>query len=116
MNDLSVEITDLGRESDFDNLSRGERNRVILALNFSFRDVFETLFQSSNLVFVDELLDNGLDPAGVELALDLLKHMNMALNKSVFLVSHRDDVVGAVDSTLKVIKENGYTRYENEND
>ncbi len=116
MNDLSVEITDLGRESDFDNLSRGERNRVILALNFSFRDVFETLFQSSNLVFVDELLDNGLDPAGVELALDLLKHMNMTLNKSVFLVSHRDDVVGAVDSTLKVIKENGYTRYENENE
>lgn len=116
MNDLSVEITDLGRESDFDNLSRGERNRVILALNFSFRDVFETLFQSSNLVFVDELLDNGLDPAGVELALDLLKHMSMALNKSVFLVSHRDDVVGAVDSTLKVIKENGYTRYENENE
>ena len=116
MNDLSVEITDRGRESDFDNLSRGERTRLILALNFSFRDVFETLFQSSNLVFVDELLDNGLDPAGVELALDLLKHMNMTLNKSVFLVSHRDDVVGAVDSTLKVIKENGYTRYENENE
>ncbi|MFN9954253.1 MAG: hypothetical protein ACK55I_14245, partial [bacterium] len=30
LNDLSVEITELGRELDFDNLSRGERNRLIL--------------------------------------------------------------------------------------
>ena len=32
MNDLSVEIQELGRDLDFDNLSRGERNRLILSL------------------------------------------------------------------------------------
>ena len=31
--DLTVEITELGRELDFDNLSRGERNRLILGLS-----------------------------------------------------------------------------------
>ena len=41
--DLAVEITELGRELDFDNLSRGERNRLILGLSWSFRDVFETM-------------------------------------------------------------------------
>jgi len=30
--DLTVEITELGRDLDFDNLSRGERNRLILCL------------------------------------------------------------------------------------
>ena len=32
-NDLSVEITYLGQDLDFDNLSRGERNRLILSLS-----------------------------------------------------------------------------------
>ena len=31
-NDLSVEIQELGRDLDFDNLSRGERNRLILSM------------------------------------------------------------------------------------
>ena len=31
-NDLNVEITQLGQDLDFDNLSRGERNRLILSL------------------------------------------------------------------------------------
>ena len=44
-NDLSIEITELGRDLDFDNLSRGERNRLILALSWSFRDVWENLYQ-----------------------------------------------------------------------
>ena len=38
-NDLTVEITQLGQELDFDNLSRGERNRLILSLSWAFRDV-----------------------------------------------------------------------------
>ena len=39
-NDLTVEITELGRDLDFDNLSRGERNRLILSLSWAFRDVW----------------------------------------------------------------------------
>jgi len=38
-NDLTVNITELGRELDFDNLSRGERNRLILSLSWAFRDM-----------------------------------------------------------------------------
>jgi hypothetical protein len=43
MNDLSVNIEELGRELDFDNLSRGERTRLILSMSWAFRDVFESL-------------------------------------------------------------------------
>lgn len=112
-NDLSVEITQLGQDLDFHNLSRGEMNRVILAVSWAFRDVWEGLYQSINLLFIDELLDNGTDASGVENALSLLKKMTRERNKNVYLISHRDDLAGRVDNILKVTKENGFTSYEN---
>jgi len=110
-NDLTVLITQLGQDLDFDNLSRGERNRLILGLSFAFRDVWESLYQNINLLFVDELIDNGLDAAGVEGALAVLKKMARERKKNIFLISHKDELIGRVNNVLKVIKENGYTSY-----
>jgi DNA repair exonuclease SbcCD ATPase subunit len=112
VNDLSVEITDLGRPLDFDNCSRGERTRIILGLSFAFRDVWESLYASCNLLFIDELVDNGLDTIGVENSIKLLKDMSRRRNKSVFLVSHRDELTSRVGSVLKVVKDGGFTSYE----
>jgi hypothetical protein len=58
-NDLSVSIEELGRELDFDNLSRGERNRLILSMSWAFRDVWESLYQPINILFIDEMIDSG---------------------------------------------------------
>ena len=113
-NDLSVLITQLGQDLDFDNLSRGERNRLILGLSWAFRDVWESLYQSINLLFVDELIDNGLDASGVEGALAVLKKMSRERKKNIFLISHRDELMGRVNNVLKVIKENGFTSYAND--
>jgi DNA repair exonuclease SbcCD ATPase subunit len=110
-NDLSVSITELGRDLDFDNLSRGERNRLILSLSWSFRDVWESLYQPINLLFIDELVDSGLDSSGVENSLAILKKMSRESNKSIWLVSHKDELIGRVNNTLKVVKENGFTAY-----
>jgi DNA repair exonuclease SbcCD ATPase subunit len=108
---LSVEITELGRDLDFDSLSRGERNRVILSLSFAFRDVWETLYSPVNLIFVDELMDSGMDAAGVENGLAILKDFSRKRSKSVWLVSHRDELVSRVSSILRVVKQNGYTSF-----
>ena len=110
-NDLTVSIEELGRELDFDNLSRGERNRLILSMSWAFRYVFESLYQPINLLFIDEMIDNGLDTAGVENALALLKQMSRERQKSIWLVSHRDELAGRVENILKVVKENGFTSY-----
>ena len=110
-NDLTVSIEELGRELDFDNLSRGERNRLILSMSWAFRDVFESLYQPINLLFIDEMIDNGLDTSGVENALALLKQMSRERHKSIWLVSHRDELAGRVENILRVVKENGYTSY-----
>ena len=113
-NDLTVLITQLGQDLDFDNLSRGERNRLILSLSWAFRDVWESLYQQVNLLFVDELVDNGLDAAGVEGALAVLKKMARERKKNIFLISHKDELIGRVNNVLKVIKENGFTSYAND--
>ena len=115
-NDLTVSIEELGRELDFDNLSRGERNRLILSMSWAFRDVWESLYSPINLLFIDELIDNGLDTQGVENALALLKKMSRERHKSIWLVSHRDELAGRVENILKVIKENGFTSYNTDID
>jgi DNA repair exonuclease SbcCD ATPase subunit len=113
-NDLSVIITQLGQDLDFDNLSRGERNRLILSLSWAFRDVWENLYQAINLLFIDELVDSGMDASGVESSIAVLKKMTRERNKNVFLISHRDDLTSRVNHVLKVIKENGFTSYSND--
>jgi len=115
-NDLNVQITQLGQDLDFDNLSRGERNRLILGLSFAFRDVWESLYQNINLLFIDELIDSGMDTAGVENSLSVLKKIGRERDKNIFLISHKDELIGRVNHILKVIKENGFTSYANDID
>ena len=113
-NDLSVDITEYGRDLDFDNLSRGERNRLILGMSWAFRDIYESLNQPMNLMCIDELVDSGMDTTGVENALAVLKKMGRESNKNVFLISHKEELQGRVNNVLYVIKEGGFTSYSND--
>jgi DNA repair exonuclease SbcCD ATPase subunit len=115
-NDLTVSIEELGRELDFDNLSRGERNRLILSMSWAFRDVWESLYEPINVLFIDEMIDNGMDTQGVENALALLKKMSRDRHKSIWLVSHKDELASRVENILKVVKENGFTSYNTDVD
>lgn len=109
--DLTVEITELGRDLDFDNLSRGERNRLILGLSWSFRDVFESMNTPINFMAIDELIDSGMDTNGVDASLSVLKKIERERGKNIFLISHRDELVGRVNTILQVIKEGGFTTF-----
>jgi DNA repair exonuclease SbcCD ATPase subunit len=112
--DLTVSIIQLGQDLDFDNLSRGERNRLILGLSWAFRDVFESMNHPINLICIDELVDSGMDTVGVESALGVLKKMERDREKNILLISHRDELVGRVNSVLQVTKENGFTTFNTE--
>ena len=112
--DLGVEITEYGRDLDFDNLSRGERNRLILGMSWAFRDIYESLNQPMNLMCIDELVDSGMDTTGVENALAVLKKMGRESKKNVFLISHKEELQGRVNNVLYVVKEGGFTSYSND--
>jgi len=109
--DLGVEITEYGRDLDFDNLSRGERNRLILGLSWAFRDIYESLNRPMNLMCIDELVDSGMDSMGVENALAVLKKMHREQGKNIMLISHKEELVGRVNNVLTVVKEGGFTMY-----
>jgi DNA repair exonuclease SbcCD ATPase subunit len=111
-NDLTVQIEELGRELNFGNLSRGESTRVILSLSLAFRDVYESLYFPINLLMIDELVDVGLDSSGAESALSILKRLSRDTNKSIWLISHREEFSSRVNRIFKVIKENGFTEWK----
>lgn len=113
-NDLSVLITEHGRDLDYGNLSRGEGTRLILSLSLAFRDVYESINHPISLLFIDELIDSGLDTAGVESALRVLKKISRDQHRNIFLISHRDELQGRVDNVLRVIKSNGFTSFDEE--
>jgi DNA repair exonuclease SbcCD ATPase subunit len=110
-NDLSVTIEELGRDLDFDNCSRGEATRIIISLSLAFRDVYESLYQPINLLMIDEILDGGLDPNGVENAMGILKRMARDTFKGIWLISHRDELTSRVGNILRVVKSGGFTSW-----
>jgi DNA repair exonuclease SbcCD ATPase subunit len=110
-NDLTVTIEELGRDLDVGNLSRGESTRLILALSLAFRDVYESLYEPINLLMIDELVDSGLDSSGADSALSILKRMARDTDKSIWLISHREEFSSRVSNIFKVVKENGYTSW-----
>jgi hypothetical protein len=55
-----------------------------------------------------------MDTAGVEGSLAVIKKMGREREKNVFLISHKDELIGRVNHVLKVIKENGFTSYSND--
>ena len=112
LNDLSVDINLNGQSYDFKQLSRGERTRVIIALNLAFRDTYESLYQGINILLVDELLDNGLDSGGIECSWHMLQDLSAVRGKNIFVVSHREELVNRASSILRVVKEDSFSTME----
>jgi DNA repair exonuclease SbcCD ATPase subunit len=111
---LSITIMLYHEEFDYGNLSKGERTRLRVALNFAFQDVFEFMNYSINLLAVDELIDSGICPRGAENAVTALRMTSASKNKRVFLITHRDDIAARVDDVMTVIKENNISRIEHD--
>jgi ABC-type glutathione transport system ATPase component len=110
-NDLSVDITKLGKEYDYDQLSSGQAKRLILALSWAFRDVWESTNQNVNLLMIDELIDSGLDAHGTDAAVELLRTMAREKQKNIFLISHKEGLEEKVDDVLLVQMENSFTSF-----
>jgi DNA repair exonuclease SbcCD ATPase subunit len=111
MPDLTVEIALAGRDRDFEQFSRGEMNRVALATSWAFRDLWENMNGSINLLCCDEVLDQGTDGAGVEAAVAILTRMAQERRKNVFLISHREALKTRIDRVLIAQKLDNFTTF-----
>ena len=52
-----------------------------------------------------------MDTQGVESSMAILKKMTRERHKNVFLISHKDELTGRVNSIMNVTKENGFTSF-----
>lgn len=107
--DMTIDIGLYQEEYDYGNLSKGERTRLTLALNFAFQDLFEFLYYKINTLVVDELLDNGICARGAENGMKILNAMSNEKQKRVLLITHRDDIASRVDDVIRVRKEHGFS-------
>jgi len=91
-NELGMEITDFNENFDWGNLSRGQRQRVTIALNLAFQDLFEATNHPLSLLMIDELVDSGICSRGAERALEAFQETCDGKDKRVFLITHRQDI------------------------
>lgn len=106
-NDMSITISKMGVEYGY--ISSGEEGRVSMALTFAFRDVWESLNNCNvNLWFFDEVIDRlGLDDAGVDLLVDMIKSKK---DKNVLMVTHNGRLINQTNNIIKLVKENDFTK------
>lgn len=107
--DMTATFTDRGTDLTFFNLSAGQRLRAWLGTNMAFREIFELINYRINLFFVDEVLDKGMSARGAEVAHNVLSEM-VREDKSIFLITHRQELVDMADHVLAVNMQNGLTQ------
>lgn len=75
----------------FASFSEGEKLRITLSILFTWRAVSKIRNSvSTNLLFMDEVLDGSSDSEGVEALIDILHKLNTKDN--IFVISHRGDL------------------------
>ncbi len=109
--DMSCTVAEYGRELDFGNLSAGEKKRVNTSLALAFRDVMHHLHAKTNLLLIDEL-DGALDNSGIDCIVKVLKEKSRDEQMTIYVISHHPAIAGRLDRTIKIVKEQGFSRID----
>ena len=94
----------------YDSFSEGEKQRIDLALLFTWRQIAKMKNSiSTNLLVLDETFDSSLDEAGIE---NLLKIIHtLGEDTSVFIISHkREELDGKFDSKIEFYKDKNFSK------
>lgn len=94
----------------YDSFSEGEKQRIDLALLFTWRQIAKMKNSvSTNLLILDETFDSSLDDAGVENLLKILYTLDD--NTNVFIISHKGEILdGKFDSKIEFKKERNFSQ------
>jgi DNA repair exonuclease SbcCD ATPase subunit len=106
---MMAEISRLGRSLQFSNLSNGQKSRVNLALTLCFRDVLMKMHSPINICVLDEALDVGLDSAGIQAAISMLKKKAYDEGTTIFVITHRDEPVMSFNNVLHITMEGDFS-------
>ena len=114
--DFNESILSRYRDSfTYDSFSAGERNRIDLALLFTWRSIAEIKNSiHTNLLIFDEIFDGSLDSDGIDNFLKILETASKDAN--IFIISHKIDSTSDIfDRALKIEKSNDFSYLEEVN-
>jgi energy-coupling factor transporter ATP-binding protein EcfA2 len=97
-------------EFTYDSFSEGEKQRIDLALLFTWRQIAKMKNSiSTNLLILDETFDSSLDVDGVENLLKILSTLTDDTN--VFVISHKGDILdGKFRSKIEFVKDKNFSK------
>jgi len=97
-------------EFTYDSFSEGEKQRIDLALLFTWRQIAKMKNSvSTNLLVLDETFDSSLDHDGVENLLKILYTLDD--NTNVFVISHKGEILdGKFKSKIEFKKEKNFSK------
>jgi DNA repair exonuclease SbcCD ATPase subunit len=116
---VSFELDDTFKESiksrhrdefSYDSFSEGEKQRIDLALLFTWRQVAKMKNSvATNLLILDETFDSSLDADGVENLLKILDTLDQDTN--VFIISHKGELLdNKFDRKIEFVKHKNFSR------
>ena len=89
--------------------SEGEKQRIDLALLFTWREVAKFKNSvSTNLMILDEVFDSSLDGQGTEEFLKIIRYVIEDAN--IFVISHKNGMEDKFENVLKFEKLKGFSR------
>ena len=93
----------------YSSFSEGEKQRIDLALLFTWREVAKFKNSvSTNLMILDEIFDSSLDSQGTEEFLKIIRYV--VKNANVFIISHKTGMEDKFESVLRFEKIKGFSR------
>ena len=111
--DESFEETIRSRHRDeftYDSFSEGEKQRIDLALLFTWRQIAKMKNSvATNLLILDETFDSSLDHEGVDNLLKILYTLDNDTN--IFVISHKGEILdGKFNSKIEFKKEKNFSK------
>jgi len=97
-------------EFTYDSFSEGEKQRIDLALLFTWRQIAKMKNSvSTNLLLLDETFDSSLDHDGVDNLIKILYTLGEDTN--VFIISHKGEILdGRFENKIEFIKEKNFSK------
>lgn len=94
----------------YDSFSEGEKQRIDLALLFTWRQIAKMKNSvSTNLLILDETFDSSLDYEGVDNLMKIIYTLDNDTN--VFVISHKGDILdGKFENKIEFIKDKNFSK------
>ena len=99
-------------EFSYASFSEGEKQKIDLALLFTWRDIAKMKNSAStNLLILDEIFDSSLDSTATDELMKILKGLDK--NTNLFVISHKGEVLlDKFETTLQFEKVNDFSKLQ----